>query len=244
MRVGTIRQRDWEGAERDVGRGRRGRTFHASSMWSAPRSEVSDAVATMPPASTVETVPTFLAGAPAQTSPAGTLVPGASTAPAASAEPLPSVQPLPTLQPRPTEHSSASVDRVTTLPAPMTALAPTTLPTTIALSPTTDISPMLAGLTPPLTMLPYQTDAPAESLTAPTRLALGAMKLAPPTAGDCPPTLTAVVGITSPSEYDMSPMMAAPALSSAAAAERRIEPAAYHRPGGPGGRAAHANELR
>ena len=30
----------------------------------------------------------------------------------------------------------------------------------------------------------------------------------------------------------------------AAAAERRTEPAAYHRPGGPGGRAAHANELR
>eukprot|EP00964_Phaeocystis_antarctica_P071407 scaffold43568_cov47-Phaeocystis_antarctica.AAC.1 len=166
-------------------------------MWSDARSAVSEAAAIRLSASVAVEVPTCFAGAPAHTCPAGTTVPAGSTAPAASIAFLPIELPLPTVQPSPTEHSSARVEKLTMLPAPMVTLSPTVLPTTDAFSPTEESFPRLTGFVSPFSSAPYQAEAPWPSCTLPMRLALGATKLASPMSGAFPSTLTTVVGIGS-----------------------------------------------
>ena len=150
-------------------------------------------------------------------------------------------EPLPSLHPMPTEHSSASFAPVTIAPAPMFTHLPTTLSTTTALSLTLDMAPIS---TVPFTREPYHAEAPSPSLTAPTRLAEGATKLAPATAGALPPSLTPVVGMGSFSTVPQSPCTPMPTASIDAPIERKAEPTAYQKAGGPGGRAAHARACR
>ena len=95
----------------------------------------------------------------------------------------------------PTEAPSPIVACCTIAPAPTCEPAPIVLPTTTARSPTDESSPTTTGASSPRSRLAYHTDDDGPSVTAPTRFALGATKLASSAEGDLPAAFTSVVGM-------------------------------------------------
>merc|ERR1740117_1729244 len=135
-----------------------------------------------------------LAGDPAHSWPAGTLVPLERTDPAARAHAAPRSHPDATVLPTPIETPSATFAPSTIALAPMNEPKPTVEDATTAPSLTTLSSPIFTAPLSPCRTLPYQADAFFSIVTAPSSEADGATNPASPIAGTPLTTLTAVQG--------------------------------------------------